>query len=578
MKTQIRQLLTRALEGLVADGKIAAHALPAIIPVERSRREGQGDYASGVALISARAMGVKPRDLAAMIRDALPANSLVEATEIAGPGFINFYIAAAALTEVVSEVLTQRDTYGTGGVHQTERILLEYVSANPTGPLHVGHGRGAAYGDTLARLLRAAGHHVETEYYVNDIGRQMDILSVSVWVRYMQSAGVPIVLPKAAYQGDYVIAIANRLRALPGTDFVSAPVAMTQWDGCSDDELLDAFIRHVRNELGGARFNQLREFALTAMINVIRTDLETIGVLHDTWFFESQVMNSGELETTLAALDQSGCLYQKEGATWFRSSDYGDEKDRVLRRSNGELTYFATDIAYHLNKLQRGYDRVINVWGADHHGYIARMKAAVAAAGESPERLHITIVQFATLWRGKEKIPMSTRAGEFVSLAEMVAEIGRDATRFFYASRKPEQHLDFDLELAKSRSNENPVYYVQYAHARVCSVLNQLTKRGIKRNVNGDHSLLNEELELNLIKQIAQFPEVIASAAQGLEPHQLAYYLRDLATDFHTFYNRIRILDCAPAQRDARLNLIDAVRQVLVNGLDILGVSAPEAM
>ncbi len=578
MKQKIRQLLKQALAELVEAGEIDSHVLPPAIPVERPRREGQGDYASGIALVIARHAGLKPRDLAALIQSRLPASSFLKATETAGPGFINFFLSEQALIDVIPEVLKSRQAYGSAVAEKADRILLEYVSANPTGPLHVGHGRGAAYGDSLARLLRAAGHQVDTEYYVNDIGRQMDILSVSVWIRYLQQSGSGVSLPMAAYQGGYIIDIATRLRERPGAQFDCERAARLEWEGEDDDAILDSLIRQVRAGLGANRFDVLRQFVLAEMVEVIRADLENIGVVHNLWFFESQVANSGEVEAAIELLERNGCLYQSGGATWFRSSDYGDEKDRVLRRSNGELTYFATDIAYHLNKLKRGHDLDINIWGADHHGYIARMKAAMQAAGEDPGRLWISVVQFVALWRGKEKIPMSTRAGEFVPLEEMVKEIGKDATRFFYALRKPEQHLDFDLQLAKAQSNENPVYYVQYAHARVCSVFQQLTKRGLTRHVDCDHTLLDEETELKLIRQISRYPEVVESAATGFEPHQIAYYLRELATDFHSFYNRVRILDCEPARRDARLNLIDAVRQVLANGLDILGVSAPESM
>ncbi len=566
------------MEALAAAGELEARAIPQVIPVERPRREGQGDYASGIALAMARAAGRKPRDLAALIQDHLPSAPLVKSTEIAGPGFINFFISEQALTDVVSEVLERREAYGTGVVQDAKKILLEYVSANPTGPLHVGHGRGAAFGDSLARLLRAAGHQVDTEYYVNDIGRQMDILSVSVWIRYLQIEGIEAALPEAAYRGGYIADIARRLKEQRAGEFDAAQSVPFELEGESDDEMLDSLIRQVREQLGAEQFRDLRKFALAEMVAVIRTDLAKIAVAHDAWFFESQVKETGELEAAIDALEQNGALYESDGATWFRSSGFGDEKDRVLRRSNGELTYFATDIAYHLNKLRRGHDLAINIWGADHHGYIPRMKAAIQAAGEDAERLHIHIVQFAALWRGKEKIPMSTRAGEFVSLEEMVEEIGQDATRFFYVLRKPEQHLDFDLELAKAQSNENPVYYVQYAHARVCSVFRQMRERGIARGAAGGNAPPAEDAELNLIRQISKYPEVVESAASGFEPHQIAYYLRELSTDFHSFYNRVRILDCEPALRDSRLNLIDAVRQVLVNGLDILGVSAPESM
>ena len=578
MKHIIRQLLKQSLNALAASGEIESEALPATIPVERPRRDGQGDYASGIALAMARATKRNPRELAALIQDHLPAAPQVASTQIAGPGFINFFLAERALTDVIATVLEQRDNYGTGVVETPQKILLEYVSANPTGPLHVGHGRGAAFGDALARLLRAAGHQVDTEYYVNDIGRQMDILSLSVWIRYLQIQGIDESLPQAAYQGGYIREIAARVDQCADIQFDFAKCPRLVAEGSNDDARLDSLIRQVRKHLGTDQFNRLRKLVLDEMVAVIRADLEKIGVTHDRWFFESEVTETGELEAAIDCLKSNGYLYEADGATWFRSSQFGDEKDRVLRRSNGGLTYFASDIAYHLNKLRRGHDLAINIWGADHHGYIARMKAAMQAGGEDAQRLRIFIVQFAALWRGKQKIPMSTRAGEFVSLEEMTDEIGKDATRFFYALRKPDQHLDFDLQLAKAQSNENPVYYVQYAHARICSVFRQMSERGIQHSADCDSTSLVEEVELNLIRQISRFPEVVESAAQGFEPHQIAYYLRDLATDFHSFYNRVRVLDCEAQLRNARLNLIGAVQQVLVNGLHILGVSAPKTM
>ena len=578
MKHIIRQLLKQSLHALAKSGEIDSEALPATIPVERPRRDGQGDYASGIALAMARAAKRNPKELAALIQDKLPVAPQVAATQIAGPGFINFFLTERALTDVIAAVLDERDSYGTGVAETPQKILLEYVSANPTGPLHVGHGRGAAFGDALARLLRAAGHQVDTEYYVNDIGRQMDILTLSVWIRYLQIQGIDESLPQAAYQGSYIREIAARVDQCADVQFDFAEGPRLVADGSNDDARLDSLIRQVRKHLGTDQFNRLRKLVLDEMVAVIRADLEKIGVTHDRWFFESEVTETGELEAAFDCLKSNGYLYEADGATWFRSSQFGDEKDRVLRRSNGGLTYFASDVAYHLNKLRRGHDLAINIWGADHHGYIARMKAAMQAGGQDALRLRIFIVQFAALWRGKEKIPMSTRAGEFVSLEEMTDEIGKDATRFFYALRKPDQHLDFDLQLAKAQSNENPVYYVQYAHARICSLFSQMSERGIQHNADCDSTSLVEEVELNLIRQISRFPEVVESAAQGFEPHQIAYYLRDLATDFHSFYNRVRVLDCEAELRNARLNLIGAVQQVLVNGLHILGVSAPKTM
>ncbi len=553
-------------------------SVPAAIPVDSARRAGQGDYATGVALSMARPNGLKPTELASMIQDHLPAADFLDKTEVAGPGFINFFLSDIALTDIVAEILEKGNDYGAGDVDNPDRILLEFVSANPTGPLHVGHGRGVAFGDALARLLRVAGHHVDTEYYVNDLGRQMDILCASVWIRYLQLHDKDVTLPVGAYQGEYIMDCSKAFREQVDAEFANLESDPPDVENDDKDLVLTKLISWCRQSLGNDDFNTLRRFVLTEMVEMIRDDLKILGVVHDEWFFESRLLEQGDVEHAVSQLQEQGFLYQSEGATWFRSSEFGDEKDRVLVRSNGELTYFASDIAYHLDKLNRDYNYVINIWGADHHGYIARMMAALQAAGEDSNRLKILLVQFATLYRASVKIPMSTRAGEFVTLRELVEETGKDAARFFYVLRKSEQHLDFDLDLAKEESSENPVYYVQYAHARICSVFRQMSERGIVRDRNSSLSLLASEAELGMTKSLVKYPEVIQNAASSYEPHQVAYYLRDVATEFHSFYNKERILDCEPSLRSARLDLIDAVRQVLANGLNALGVSTPESM
>lgn len=577
MKSRIQDLLAQSIDHLTASGDLPSDAVPANVPVESPRRAGHGDYATGVALGMARACGIKPRELAGRIQSGLPKAAFLERTEIAGPGFINFYLSREALTGLVGEIHDLADGYGTCAPAGADRILVEFVSANPNGPLHVGHGRGAAFGDALTRLLRAAGRHVDTEYYVNDLGRQMDILCVSVWIRYLQAHDLDVCLPDGAYQGGYVLEYADRLLQREGAALVCPDPAQFNVRLDDQDATLTELIARARRFLGEELFLGVREALLSEMVEMIQSDLEAFDVTHDRWFYESQLSGDGAVARAVELLRERGFLYEADGATWFRSADFGDEKDRVLIRANGDLTYFASDIAYHLDKLGRDYDAIINVWGADHHGYIARMKAAIAAAGETPERLEILLVQFASLLRDGVRISMSTRAGEFVSLRELTEEIGKDAARFFYILRKSEQHLEFDLELAKRQTSENPVYYVQYAHARICSVTRQLRERGLARE-SGDHALLAQASELDLLRRLSRFPDVIQSAANDYEPHQIAYYLRDVATDFHSFYNKERILDCEEALRNARLDLIDAVRQVLANGLRILGVSAPEAM
>ncbi len=577
MKAKIQDLLAQSIDRLVASEELSADAVPETLPVEASRRAGQGDYATGLAMSMARASGMKPRDLATRIQANLPSASFVERTEIAGPGFINFFLAKEALTGLVGEILEHGDGFGKSAPGSASRILVEFVSANPNGPLHVGHGRGAAFGDALARLLRAAGHHVDTEYYVNDLGRQMDILCLSVWIRYLQIHDLKIELPDGAYQGEYIVESARKLKHKDGSSLVCAEAAQVDIQLDDKDATLTELISRTRQLLGEDVFLRLRQDVLTDMVEMIRSDLWLFGVEHDRWFYESQVSEQGDVDRAIKALREYGFLYEADGATWFRSSEFGDEKDRVVVRANGDLTYFASDIAYHLDKMRRDYDLVINIWGADHHGYVTRMKAAMEASGENPKRLQILLVQFATLFRDSVKMSMSTRSGEFVSLKELIEETGRDAARFFYILRKSEQHLDFDLELAKRQSGENPVYYVQYAHARICSVARQMHERGLKR-IDGDHSLLTQDSEMDLLRRLSRFPDVVQSAANDYEPHQIAYYLRDVATEFHSFYNKERILDCEDTLRCARLDLIDSVRQVLANGLDIIGVSAPVSM
>ncbi|MCP4044213.1 MAG: arginine--tRNA ligase, partial [Gammaproteobacteria bacterium] len=461
------------------------------------------------------------------------------------------------------------------------------VSANPTGPLHVGHGRGAAYGATIADLLAAVGYQVHREYYVNDAGRQMDILAASMWLRYLGLCGEEIAFPGNGYRGDYVWDIAATLHREHGAAYqvdgaaVTADLPPDEADGGDKELYIDAVIGRARELLGENRYRFVFELALNTILEDIRDDLGKFGVIYEEWFSERSLTESGAVNRAIERLRSGGRLYEKEGAIWFRSSDYGDEKDRVVVRENGQNTYFASDIAYHMDKLERGFERVIDVWGADHHGYVPRIRAALEALGDDPSRLDVLLVQFANLYRGGEKVPMSTRSGEFVTLRQLRKEVGRDAARFYYVMRKCEQHLDFDLDLARSQSADNPVYYVQYAHARVCSVMRQLEEKGMERDGQrgAEHlELLTEEHEQALFANLSRYPEVVEAAAISHEPHQLVHYLRELANDFHTYYNAHQFLVSGPELRDARLNLILATRQVIANGLGLLGVTAPEAM
>lgn len=588
MKPHLTALLVDALDRLRAGGSLPADARP-MITLDRTRQKDHGDFATNVALTLAKAAKLKPRELAEKIAAALPASPEVAKVEIAGPGFINFFLTPAAYQAVVREILRAGEAYGRSTIGAGQNIMVEFVSANPNGPLHVGHGRGAAYGDSLARLLKAAGYGVHTEYYINDAGRQMDILAVSVWLRYLELAGEAVMFPVNGYRGDYVRDIARELRAQagealrrPASDvFRDLPLDEGQGEGGDKETHIDALIERARALLGEDGYTRVHGAGLKAMLADIRADLREFGVEYDEWFSEKSLMTSGAVEHAMAVLKERGHLYEKDGALWFRSSAFGDEKDRVVVRENGVTTYFASDIAYHLNKVERGFTHCIDIWGADHHGYVPRVRAALTAMGKEADWLTVLLVQFAILFRGGQKVQMSTRSGSFVTLRELREEVGNDAARFFYVLRKSEQHMDFDLDLAKSQSNDNPVFYIQYAHARICSVFRQMKEKGL--TYGGDPAaaqldLLRESHEENLLNRLARYPEVVEEAARAYEPHQVAYYLRDLATDLHAYYNAHPFLLEEPALREARLTLIDATRQVLGNGLRLLGVSAPESM
>ncbi len=586
MKHQIQQLFSQALERLATEGVIPAEAVSLPI-IERARDTKFGDFACNVAMVLAKAAKAKPRDLAEQVVAALPESGLLEKVEIAGPGFINLYLAADAYHGLVPQVLEQGHEFGRSDLGAGKRVQVEFVSANPTGPLHVGHGRGAAYGAVVADLLAAVGFDVHREYYVNDAGRQMDILAASVWLRYLELCDETLTFPANGYKGDYVWDIAATLHREHGDAYqhaaeeVFADIPADEPAGGDKEAHIDGLIERARQLLGDNRYRFVFELGLNTILDDIRDDLELFGVTYDEWYSERSLTESGAVNKTLERLRKSGHVYEKEGALWFRSTEFGDEKDRVVERDNGQTTYFASDIAYHMDKLERGFERVIDVWGADHHGYVPRVKAAMEAVGDDPTKLDVLLVQFAILYRGGEKAQMSTRSGEFVTLRELRKEVGRDAARFFYVMRKCEQHLDFDLDLAKSQSNDNPVYYVQYAHARVCSVLAQAGEKGMDVEPSpGGNNLdrLTESHEIALLRTLSRYPEVIEAAALNEEPHQLCHYVRELANDFHTYYNAHPFLVEDDNLRDARIKLILAVRQVLRNGLNLLGVSAPEKM
>ena len=581
LKQRLQTLIGAAINTLKAEDVIAADSA-CVVQVEPARAAAHGDFASNIALLLGKGAGLPPRDLAQKIIARLPPNDLIEKTEIAGPGFINFFLKKGAFQAVVRAILDQRQRYGDADLGQGQRVLLEFVSANPTGPLHVGHGRAAAYGAACAGLLQKAGFAVECEYYVNDAGRQMDILAVSIWLRYLEHFSKRLRFPDNGYQGDYIKDIALELKEAHADRFQRATPALPDIVRDKDAEQgMDWLIRHAMDMLGADDYRLILKTGLASIKAGIEADLKAFGVEFDRWFSEHSLLADKRVEACIAELEKNNRVYLKDGAKWFRSGEFGDTKDRVLVRENGEPTYFAADIAYHRDKIERGYERLINIWGADHHGYIARVRAALRALGFEAEKLEIRLVQFVSLFRGKERLPMSTRSGEFVTLKALQAEIGRDAARFFYVSRKGEQHLDFDLELAKARSNDNPVYYIQYAHARICSVFRQAAEKGYDDRAAeaGPHlAALTAAHEIALLRALANYPAIIEKAAGAREPHQLAHYLLDLANDFHRCYNAGRFLVEDERIRTTRLALAEATGEVLRNGLAILGVSAPESM
>ena len=582
MKKQLQALLDQSLRVLESEGMVIA-VKKDDIKIEYSRDPSHGDFASNLAMVLAKTHNCNPRELANRITENLPKSDLIKRTEIAGPGFINFFLNQNSYQSVVLDILEKGDTYGNSKIGDNQSTLIEFVSANPTGPLHIGHGRGAAYGAAIVNLLKKTGFNIHCEYYVNDSGRQMDILTVSTWIRYLQQHDKEICFPESAYKGNYIIDIAADLKDKYANKFVTPHKDILDLLDTKEeaDIKIDKLIKHCASVLGGKNYRLILETCLDSILSSIKNDLNEFGVEFNNWYSEYSLLKNNSVNQCIAKLNDKSWIYQKDGAKWFRSSKLGDEKDRVLVRENGQKTYFASDIAYHLSKFERGYKKIINIWGADHHGYIERVKASMKALDYPPEAIKILLVQFATLFRGKEKLQMSTRSGEFITLKELIKEVGKDAARFFYIMRKNEQHLDFDLELAKSESNDNPVYYIQYAHARICSVFRQMDEKGyasFQSKKLSDLSTLTEDHEIKLLRSLAKYPDVIESAAVSFEPHQLAYYLKDLANDFHTYYNVNQFLVEDDLIRNARLSLIDATRQVIRNGLLQLGVSSPEEM
>ncbi|AEV25082.1 arginyl-tRNA synthetase [Azospira oryzae PS] len=576
IKAHLADLLQTALKSVAPD-----HAATPIA-LERPKQESHGDFAANVAMQLARELKKNPREIAQQLVNELPPSAWVEKVDIAGAGFINFTLKAAAKTAVVQAVLAKAGEYGRSNAGGKQKVQVEFVSANPTGPLHVGHGRGAAYGASLSSLLAFVGWDVTREYYVNDAGRQMDILGLSTWLRYLGLYDINVPFPPNGYQGDYVRDMARQIKDAHGNKYLrpAADILAGAPDVEADKEgHLDALIANAKNLLG-PDWSYIHQHALSEQLADGKDDLEEFGVHFDVWFSEKSLFDTGLVARCVEKLEAAGHLYVQNGAKWFRSTAFGDEKDRVVQRENGLFTYFASDIAYHLNKFDRGFDKVINIWGADHHGYIPRVKGALKALDQDEAKLHVALVQFAVLYRNGEKAAMSTRSGEFVTLRQLRGEVGNDACRFFYVLRKSDQHLDFDLDLAKSQTNENPVYYIQYAHARVCSVVKQWGDAGGNEAelAGADLGLLTHPRELAVAARLAAFPEIVANAAEDLAPHQVAFYLKDLAADFHSYYNAERMLVDDAALARSRVALAAAVRQVIRNGMALLGVSCPASM
>ena len=578
------------LSGLLRQAllQVAPASPAATITLERPKQAQHGDFACNIAMQLAKELRANPRVIAQQILDALPASPDLEKAEIAGAGFINLFLTRAYKQRVVARVITAGERYGCGNAGAGRKIQVEFVSANPTGPLHVGHGRGAAYGASLAAILAAAGYDVDREFYVNDAGRQMDILLVSVWMRYLEAAGIAVEFPPNGYQGEYVRQRAGELRAQQGKTFerdaaaVLAGLPQARGDETPEqtealqETRMDVLIANMKSLLGD-ELRGMFDQVLARQLAECRDVLERFGVTFDRWYSEQSLYNDGKVAATLERLQAAGHLYEKDGATWFRSTDFGDDKDRVVLRENGLYTYFASDIAYHADKLARGYDSIIDVWGADHHGYIPRVKAAITALGGDAAKLVVPLIQLVVLFRGGEPVRMGKRSGNYVTLEELYGDVGVDAARFFYVLRKSDQHFDFDLDLAKSQSNDNPVYYIQYAHARVCSVLAQWGG-DMAALAAADTAPLVSAHETALLKRLMEYPEIIEGAARDLAPHNIAFYLKELAGEFHSYYNAERFIVEDAALTQARLALALAVRQVLKNGLALLGVGAPEKM
>ena len=580
MKDNIKKTLSEILEDLYSQVEPEIKNLK--ISIQDNKEKEHGDLATNIAMVLAKPLKKNPKEIAEEIKQNFVLDEKIIKIEVAGPGFLNFFLSKDSHGEILEQIQKENKDFGKSGSKQS-KVLIEYVSSNPTGPLHVGHGRGAVFGSVLSSLLEEAGFEVDQEYYVNDFGRQMNILATSAWIRYCQLFSSEIKMMQQGYQGDYLIPIAKKLKDEKSDSLFKIEESLIQKLNSEDqdDEFTDQLVESLRVILK-EEFQYIREFALSEILHLIKADLEQCGVHHNAWFSESSLYgNDGstdsKVDVSIEELKSRGFIYEEGGAIWFKSSSLGDDKDRVLRRGNGEYTYFASDVAYHLDKYDRGYDRVINVWGSDHHGYLPRVRAAMDACDRDINKLEVIFIQFANLVKAGKKVSMSTRSGDFITLNELMNEVTTEAARFFYINRKADQHLEFDLDLAKEQSKDNPLYYIQYAHARICSVLRK-AENEFEDFDSVELTLLGSEKEIEILKLLRQYPQLIERSAKAGEPHLLCYFLRDLSGVFHSYYNSEKFLIEDKELMTSRLFLLKGVKQVIANGLRVLGIKAPEEM
>ena len=570
VKNTIKDLIKKSLLKIDKDRDISVEN----IEVNICKDKKFGDFSSNISMKSSHLYNQKPRDLAAEIIAGIEENKNISKIEIAGPGFINFFITKNTKFEIIEKILNEKNNFGKNKIGKNLKVLIEFVSANPTGPLHVGHGRGAAFGDCLSKLLKTNGYEVFKEYYVNDAGKQIDILTLSVLQRYHELINDEYSFQyEDLYKGDYIWDIAAEVHRNFQETFLIKDLHTQKFN------LVDDYISHVKNIISKEKFNEIKNLSVKFIQDNIKKTLILSGIEFDSWFLESSLLQNDNLQDVIDFLSSNNHTYQKDNALWFKSTDKGDEKDRVLIKENNDHTYLATDIAYHKDKIERNYNRVINIWGADHHGYISRIKGAFNIFSKGKSDLTILLVQFANLYRGKKKVSMSTRSGDFITLEQLLKEVGKDATRFFYIARKSDQHMDFDIELAKTNDSNNPVYYIQYAHARICSIFRQSKENNMTFSYSKKClDFLSEEEELKIIKKLYSYPDIVKKSAERYEPHLLTNYMRELAQEIHSYYNKFQILVDDNNIRNARLSLIEACRQVFENSGNIIGIKMPDKM